>query len=81
MKHNMFGAEFITNRLAATLSLGGAAHVVVSPFAPETVRRPVRRRGNCIPITLGWNYAIRMYQPREEILDGSWQFPVPQPVD
>ncbi len=29
-------------------------------------------RSNCIPITPGWNYAIRMYQPRAEILDGSW---------
>lgn len=37
-------------------------------------------RVNCIPITPGWNYAIRMYQPRAEILDGSWQFPVPQPI-
>ena len=32
-------------------------------------------RVNCIPITPGWNYAIRMYQPRPEILDGSWTFP------
>ncbi len=32
-------------------------------------------RINCIPITPGWNYAIRMYQPREEIRNGSWTFP------
>ncbi len=38
-------------------------------------------RVNCIPITPGWNYTIRMYQPRAEILDGSWSFPAPQPVD
>jgi hypothetical protein len=38
-------------------------------------------RINCLPITPGWNYAIRMYQPRAEILDGSWRFPAPQPVD
>lgn len=38
-------------------------------------------RGNCIPITPGWNYVIRMYQPHAEILDGSWTFPAPQPVD
>jgi hypothetical protein len=38
-------------------------------------------RMNCIPITPGWNYVIRMYQPRAEILDGSWSFPAPQPVD
>jgi hypothetical protein len=34
-------------------------------------------RKNCIPITPGWNYAARMYQPREEILEGHWSFPNP----
>ncbi len=38
-------------------------------------------RVNCIPITPGWNYAVRMYSPREEILDGSWTFPTPQPAE
>lgn len=37
-------------------------------------------RVNCIPITPGWNHAIRMYEPGEEILDGSWTFPAPHPV-
>ena len=23
----------------------------------------------------GWNYAVRLYRPRPEILDGSWTFP------
>ncbi len=32
-------------------------------------------RANCLPITPGWNYAVRMYQPREEILNGEWTFP------
>jgi hypothetical protein len=36
---------------------------------------------NCIPITPGWNYAIRMYEPGEEILDGSWTFPKIVPVE
>ena len=35
---------------------------------------------NYLPITKGWNYAIRMYQPRKEILDGSWTFPPIEPV-
>ena len=30
---------------------------------------------NCLPISEGWNYAVRMYAPRPEILDGSWTFP------
>ena len=38
-------------------------------------------RVNCIPITPGWNYAVRMYQPREEILDGRWTFPEFQPIN
>jgi len=38
-------------------------------------------RGNCIPITPGWNYAVRMYQPRAKILDGSWTFPKIVPVE
>jgi len=37
-------------------------------------------RVNCIPITRGWNYAVRMYSPREEILNGTWEFPRPEPV-
>ena len=38
-------------------------------------------RRNCIPVTPGWNYAVRMYQPQEEILNGSWTFPDVQPVE
>ena len=37
-------------------------------------------RINCIPITPGWNYAVRMYSPRPEIIDGSWVFPSLEPV-
>jgi hypothetical protein len=35
---------------------------------------------NCIPITPGWNYLVRMYRPRKAILDGTWKFPVAAPV-
>jgi hypothetical protein len=30
---------------------------------------------NCIPISPGWNYLVRMYRPRKQILDGTWKFP------
>ena len=30
---------------------------------------------NTIPIMDDWNYAVRMYRPRMEILDGTWTFP------
>lgn len=32
-------------------------------------------RPNCLPIMEGWNYTVRLYRPRPEILDGSWTFP------
>jgi hypothetical protein len=34
---------------------------------------------NCIPVTSGWNYWVRLYRPRKEILDGTWKFPEAQP--
>ena len=30
---------------------------------------------NTLGIMDGWNYAVRLYRPRPEILDGSWKFP------
>jgi len=30
---------------------------------------------NSIPITDGWNYAVRLYQPRPEVINGTWTFP------
>ena len=30
---------------------------------------------NCLPTVKGWNYMVRLYRPRAEILDGSWKFP------
>jgi hypothetical protein len=29
----------------------------------------------------GWNYMVRLYRPRPEILDGTWKFPEAQPAD
>src|SRR5262245_46209591 len=35
---------------------------------------------NCLPIMPGWNYIVRLYRPRPEILNGTWNFPDAQPV-
>lgn len=35
---------------------------------------------NCLPITPGWNYLVRLYRPQQQILDGSWKMPEAQPV-
>jgi hypothetical protein len=36
---------------------------------------------NCLPIVQGWNYTVRLYRPRAQILDGSWKFPEARPVN
>jgi hypothetical protein len=33
---------------------------------------------NCLPIVPGWNYTVRLYRPRAEILSGQWAFPQPK---
>ena len=36
---------------------------------------------NCLPIMKGWNYMVRLYRPRAEILNGTWTFPEARPVN
>ena len=51
---------------AITIQFGGRAD-------DETV--------NCLPITPGWNYTVRLYRPRAEAVSGAWKFPEPRPVN
>lgn len=37
-------------------------------------------RPNCLAIKEGWNYLVRLYRPRHEVLDGTWSFPAVTPV-
>jgi hypothetical protein len=34
---------------------------------------------NCLPIMEGWNYTVRLFLPRADILKGTWKFPEAQP--
>jgi hypothetical protein len=36
---------------------------------------------NCLPTMKGWNYMVRLYRPRAEILNGTWTFPQAQPME
>jgi hypothetical protein len=36
---------------------------------------------NCLPIMPGWNYMVRLYRPRAEVLDERWKFPKAQEVN
>lgn len=38
------------------------------------------KAANYLRIMPGWNYIVRLYRPRAEILDGRWQFPEPTPA-
>lgn len=35
---------------------------------------------NCLPITPGWNYLVRLYRPQAKLLDGSWKMPKAEAV-
>jgi hypothetical protein len=35
---------------------------------------------NVLPIFPGWNWAVRLYRPRQQVIDGSWTFPAAEPV-
>ena len=35
---------------------------------------------NYLRIMPNWNYMVRLYRPRKEILDGTWRFPEAQPA-
>jgi hypothetical protein len=37
-------------------------------------------RPNCLPVMDGWNYLVRLYRPRAEILNGTWSFPTIEPA-
>jgi hypothetical protein len=60
------------NNLTATKSADGST---VVQFGGCDGKIP-----NCLPIMKGWNYTVRLYRPRPEILNGKWKFPEPKPV-
>jgi len=58
---------YTVNNITAVKNDDGSTTVRFGDYPPETP--------NAIPITEGWNYLIRLYRPRPEIIDGSWVFP------
>jgi hypothetical protein len=38
------------------------------------------KTANCLPIMPGWNYIVRLYRPRAEIVSGAWTFPAALPA-
>lgn len=63
---------FTVNNITAVANSDGTITVHLGDWDPGTP--------NCIPLPEGWNYAVRLYRPRAEILDGSWTFPEVTPA-
>jgi hypothetical protein len=68
---NVFDA-YSLNNLTAKANQDGSVTVQFGGCQKNTA--------NCLPIVSGWNYTVRLYRPRKEIIDGSWKFPEAQPV-
>ncbi|MCW2289373.1 uncharacterized protein DUF1254 [Leucobacter luti] len=68
-EENALGVNSI-NSLTATPDADGGV----------TIRFGVELDGaaNALPIMPGWNYVLRLYRPRPEVLDGSWTAPRPE---
>lgn len=60
------------NNLTAKPEADGSFRVQFGGCGPDVA--------NCLAIMPGWNYTIRLYRPRKAILDGSWTFPIAQPL-
>jgi len=69
---NALGA-YSLNNLSAKSSTDGAYTIQFGGCDKTTP--------NCLPITDGWNYTVRLYRPRKEILDGTWKFPEAHPAN
>ncbi len=58
---------YTVNNITGVKNADGSTTVRFGDFPPEVP--------NAIPVTDGWNYLVRLYRPRPEIIDGSWVFP------
>jgi uncharacterized protein (TIGR03066 family) len=64
---------YTLNNLTAKKSKDGSVTVQLGGYDGKTP--------NCLPVMPGWNYMVRLYRPRKEILDGTWKFPEARPVE
>jgi hypothetical protein len=63
---------YTLNNLTAVRAADGA---IVVQFGGEP-----DPAANYLPVPPGWNYMVRLYRPRAEILEGRWTFPEAQPA-
>ena len=68
---NPYGA-YTLNNITAKTSADGSVDV---QFGGCDGKVP-----NCLPTMNGWNYLVRLYRPRDAILEGKWKFPEAKPA-
>lgn len=67
---NPSGTYSLNDRTAVRQADGSVVvHFGGDPSAPNFIHTPP-----------GWNYVVRLYQPRQELLDGTWTVPSAQPA-
>ncbi|MBS0342367.1 MAG: DUF1254 domain-containing protein [Proteobacteria bacterium] len=64
---------YALNSVTAKKGADGAATIQFGGCEAQTV--------NCLPTMPGWNYTVRLYRPRAEVLSGKWTFPQPQAIN
>lgn len=64
--------SYTVNTLNAKPSPDGSIRIQFGDCGPKAT--------NCIPTMPGWNYLVRLYRSRPEVLDGRWKFPEALPV-
>lgn len=64
---------YSVNDVTATKADDGSVTIQFGGCSAEVV--------NCLPVTPGWNYLVRLYQPEQEILSGKWVFLEAQPAE
>jgi hypothetical protein len=67
-KHGVYSVNSIT----AQKDADGAVTVQFGGFDGKSA--------NCLPTPKDWNYTVRLYRPRPEILSGKWKFPEAVPL-
>jgi hypothetical protein len=58
---------YSVNNVTATPNADGSVTVRFGDYPEDTP--------NAIPTPVGWNILVRLYRPRPQILDGTWQLP------
>jgi hypothetical protein len=64
--------SYSLNNLTAKPNKDGSTTIQFGGCSAQTV--------NCLVTPPGWNYVVRQYRPRRQILNGTWQFPPATPV-